>query len=140
MGRAPKRYYRKKAIPKAVREAVWVKYARNEFEIKCQTTWCPNRITAFTFQAGHNVPEVRGGATDVSNLVPICSRCNQSMGSQYTFDEWCKQFQTPTHTSSFSRWLHTPWRWLNPCLCPTRLATTTVVPEPVTCCTRPPIQ
>jgi hypothetical protein len=57
--------------------------------VKCHTTWCHNQITAYDFQAGHNVPESRGGATTLDNLVPICSRCNLSMGSQYTFDEWC---------------------------------------------------
>jgi hypothetical protein len=82
--------YKKKAIPKALREALWLKTCGKSFEVKCLTTWCQNRITAYDFQAGHNVPEVRGGATTLENLVPICSRCNLSMGSQYTFDEWCK--------------------------------------------------
>ena len=81
--------YKKGKIPKALREALWLKFSGKEFETKCQTTWCPNRITAYDFQAGHNVPESKGGATTLDNLVPICSRCNLSMGSQYTFSEWC---------------------------------------------------
>jgi hypothetical protein len=48
-------------------------------------------MTVFDFQCGHNVPESKKGKTDISNLVPICSRCNLSMGSQFTFTEWCKQ-------------------------------------------------
>lgn len=81
--------YRKKAIPKALREAMWLKRNGRVYEAKCATTWCPNKITVFTAQAGHNIPECKGGATTLQNLVPICSRCNQSMGSTYTFDEWC---------------------------------------------------
>lgn len=82
--------YKKKNIPKAVREALWIQYYPSKFRAKCQTTWCPNQITAFDFQAGHNIPESKGGATSLENLVPICSRCNSSMGNQYTFIEWCQ--------------------------------------------------
>ncbi len=81
--------YKKKKIPKAVREALWIEHFKNKFEGKCETSWCPNIITAYNFQAGHNIPESKGGATTLDNLVPICSRCNLSMGSQYTFTEWC---------------------------------------------------
>lgn len=42
----------------------------------------------YDFQAGHNTPESKGGATTLENLAPICSRCNLSMGSQYSIDEW----------------------------------------------------
>ena len=82
--------YRKKKIPKAVREALWIEHFKGKFEAKCKTTWCPNMITAYSFQAGHNIPECKGGATALENLVPICARCNLSVGSQYTFTEWCR--------------------------------------------------
>jgi hypothetical protein len=82
--------YRKKKIPKALREAVWLKYSGKEFETKCHTTWCPNRITAYDFQAGHMIPEKKGGPTTLENLIPLCSRCNLSMGHQYTYEEWCR--------------------------------------------------
>jgi len=82
--------YTKKPIPKALREAVWLQKNGRVFEAKCATTWCPNSITVFTAQAGHNIPESKGGPTTLQNLVPICSRCNQSMGNKCTFDEWCK--------------------------------------------------
>lgn len=81
--------YKKGKIPKALREALWLKWCGKSFEVKCHTTWCQNQITAYDFHAGHNIPESRGGATSLDNLVPICSRCNLSMGSQYTFDQWC---------------------------------------------------
>lgn len=62
------------------------------FEGKCKTTWCSNVITVFDYQCGHNVPESKGGETNIGNLVPICSRCNLSMGDTYTFDAWCSTF------------------------------------------------
>jgi hypothetical protein len=86
----PAKPYKKGKIPKALREALWLKHCGKSFEVKCHTTWCQNLITAYDFHAGHNIPECRGGATTLDNLVPICSRCNLSMGSQYTFTEWCR--------------------------------------------------
>lgn len=80
--------YKKKKIPKAVREALWISFHKGVFEAKCHTDWCPNMINAYNFQAGHNMPESKGGQTSIDNLVPICARCNLSMGNAYTFDEW----------------------------------------------------
>lgn len=80
--------YKKKPIPKALREQVWMQKAGHVFEIKCCVDWCENRINAYNFQAGHNIPESKGGKTSVENLVPICDRCNSSMGDRYTIDEW----------------------------------------------------
>jgi 5-methylcytosine-specific restriction endonuclease McrA len=75
-------------IPKALREQVWLTYVGRRYESKCMVRWCKNIMTVFDFHVGHDIPEVRGGATDISNLRPICSRCNLSMGSQYTIKEW----------------------------------------------------
>ena len=80
--------YKKRKIPAAIREAVWVKHCGRSFEHKCATTWCQNRITAFDFQCGHNIPESKGGTLALTNLYPLCSRCNVSMGDRYTIDEW----------------------------------------------------
>ncbi len=80
----------KKKIPKAIREQVWLVHVGKKYESKCSTSWCKNVITVFDFQCGHDVPEAKGGATEISNLVPICSRCNLSMGDDYTFKEWVK--------------------------------------------------
>jgi 5-methylcytosine-specific restriction endonuclease McrA len=81
---------RKQKIPVAIREAVWIKRCGKVFEHKCLTSWCPNTITVFDFQSGHNIPESKGGPVTVENLYPLCSRCNTSMGDRYTFDEWTK--------------------------------------------------
>lgn len=80
--------FRKKKIPKALREAVWLKRKGEVFRAKCDVPWCPNTITVFDYQCGHDIPESRGGATKLENLYPICSRCNLSMSNQYTLKEW----------------------------------------------------
>ena len=86
--------YHKKKIPQALREQVWLSNAGKVFEIKCKTSWCANRITIFDFQCGHNIPESKGGETTLENLLPICARCNSSMGNRYTLDEWSKIYST----------------------------------------------
>ncbi len=85
----------KEKIPKALREQVWISHVGKKFESKCVVRWCKNRITVFDFQSGHNIPESKGGATDISNLRPICSRCNSSMNDTYTIDEW-EELSKPT--------------------------------------------
>lgn len=86
------RQYKKKRIPRALREAVWIHHCGRTFEQGCRTPWCKNTINVFDFQTGHNIPESKGGATAIDNLVPLCSRCNLSMGNQYTFQEWSTRF------------------------------------------------
>ena len=81
--------YKKKAIPAALRQQVWILKMGKHFQGKCKTTWCSNQITVYTFEAGHNIPESKGGSTDIANLFTICRQCNMSMGNTFTFDEWC---------------------------------------------------
>jgi len=75
-------------IPKALREQVWLHYFGRKFEHKCYVRWCNNKINVFDFHAGHDIPESKGGVTVLENLRPICSRCNLSMGSKYSINEW----------------------------------------------------
>ena len=89
---------RKKPIPAALREQVWIVKMGRVFEGKCPVTWCQNNITVFDFQSGHNIPESRGGKTDLENLIPVCSRCNLSMGNEYTIDEWSRISELPVKT------------------------------------------
>ena len=97
---------RKDKIPIALREQVWIQQMGRTFEGKCPTAWCQNRITVFDFESGHNIPESKGGPTTLENLIPMCSRCNKSMGDRYTFDEWSMQ-----HTSANSAsQTQTGWR------------------------------
>ena len=88
MGKAP--------IPKALREQVWLLAMGQAFQGKCPTNWCTNKINVFDFHVGHKIPESKGGPTTIDNLIPICSRCNLSMGNQYTTDEWSEAFQKRT--------------------------------------------
>ncbi len=75
-------------IPKALREQVWITRFGKTFEHKCYIKWCSNIITVFDFEAGHNIPESKGGKSVIENLFPICSRCNKSMNNHYTIDEF----------------------------------------------------
>ncbi len=79
---------RKATIPKAIREQTWVKYIGKRYCSTCFVWWCKNTITVFDFQVGHNIPESKGGDLEISNLRPICSRCNSSMSDKYTIHEW----------------------------------------------------
>lgn len=80
---------KKQKIPLALREQVWILYlGETKFKHKCNVKWCENIITPFNFEVGHNIPESKGGATNIDNLRPICSKCNKSMGSQYSIDEF----------------------------------------------------
>lgn len=82
--------YKKQKIPKALREQVWLTNFGKKFEHKCFIPWCTNKINVFDYHVGHNIPESKGGQLCLENLKPICSRCNLSMGYQYTITEWMK--------------------------------------------------
>ena len=84
----PKTRRRKQKIPVAFREQIWFRDYGRSFEGKCPTKWCTNIINVFDFQSGHNIPESKGGPTVPDNLIPICARCNMSMGDRFTFTEW----------------------------------------------------
>ena len=83
-----KKPYRKENIPKAIREQCWIQSFGKSFEHKCYIKWCDNLINPFDFHVGHDVPESEGGTLDVTNLKPICARCNLSMSNNYTIQEW----------------------------------------------------
>jgi 5-methylcytosine-specific restriction endonuclease McrA len=78
----------RKAVPKALRQQVWLKYNGPTFNCKCQISWCENIITPFSFEVGHNIPHSKGGPATIDNLRPLCSSCNKSMGNNYTIDEF----------------------------------------------------
>lgn len=88
-----KEKYKKKPIPKAIREQVWITSFGRVFEHRCHINWCTNIINCFDFEAAHRIAEVKGGSTSVDNLVPCCSRCNKSMGSM-SIDEFDKMGQS----------------------------------------------
>jgi len=94
----PAEPYRKQKIPKALAEQVWITVIGYRFEGKCPVTWCKNTINVFDYECGHNIPESKGGKMTLDNLVPICGRCNRSMGDRYTIDEWTRKFAPPRQT------------------------------------------
>ena len=84
------RKVRKANIPKAIREQVWLKSFGKVYEKSCYVHWCDNIINVFEFHVGHDTPESKGGTLDITNLKPICARCNLSMSDNYTIQEWQK--------------------------------------------------
>ena len=83
----PKKY-KKKTIPKAIREQCWIQTFGEKFKTNCYIHWCKNEINVFNFHVGHDCPESKGGTLDISNLKPICSRCNLCMSNNYSIQEW----------------------------------------------------
>ena len=55
--------------------------------------WCSNNVNVFNFHVGHDIPESKGGTEDISNLKPICDRCNLSMGNQNTINKWNQKYK-----------------------------------------------
>lgn len=80
--------YKKKNIPKAIREQCWIQSFGEIFKHSCYINWCENEINVFDFHVGHDKPESKGGTLNINNLKPICARCNLSMSSNYSIQEW----------------------------------------------------
>lgn len=78
----PKPKNKKKTIPKNVRIDswnYWIGKANGESKCLC----CGIRdIGQNNFECGHIVSEAKGGAATITNLKPICSTCNKSMGTR----------------------------------------------------------
>ena len=75
----------KAKITKEMREQVWEAYMGNCAKGPCPV--CQKREIRMTdFSAGHIVAEAAGGATDASNLMPICSSCNVRMRTENLFE------------------------------------------------------
>ena len=97
--------YKKKNIPKSLKENVWVRWIGESYRAECHIEWCHNMITPFTFEAGHDVPESKGGQTCVENLRPICASCNKSMGDRYTIQEFSSLYAPKeVKSSQGNRW------------------------------------
>ena len=96
-----KNYKIKTQIPKKIKELVWDKYIsiRNGIGLCqcCQKT----EITQMSFQCGHIISENNGGKIDITNLAPICSLCNLSMGTR-NMDEFIKTHNLPFNEKIFN--------------------------------------
>jgi len=83
--------YKRKNIPKAVKEFVWKKYISETcLEGKC-FIGCGTVIQINKFEAGHVIAVANGGENTIENLRPICSLCNKSMGVM-NLNEFIKKF------------------------------------------------
>ncbi len=72
---------KKKAIPKALKRAVWDKYVGED--VGKTLCLCCNHvyIRQIEFHCGHVIAEAKGGETTIENMRPICAQCNLSMGT-----------------------------------------------------------
>jgi hypothetical protein len=90
--RRPKSTAPKKAtIPKKIREDAWNTHVgmnkKSALCICCRTS----EIDVFNFHAGHVKSEANGGVVNVENIRPVCSSCNQSMGTM-NMDEYVRTY------------------------------------------------
>ena len=70
---------KRRKIPKGLKDDVWEKYNGKRYNGKCYV--CEKPITSRNFDVGHNKAVTKGGKTRLSNLRPICRKCNSSMGT-----------------------------------------------------------
>jgi len=77
--------YKKKSIPANLRIKVWENYHGIVPEAECWVG-CGDKITFSTFHCGHVMAEKNGGPTILENLIPICQKCNSSMGTDHMFE------------------------------------------------------
>jgi hypothetical protein len=73
---------RRRPLPASVRDSVWNHYIGEDIN-KHRCLCCKKvLITNRQFQVGHVISVRDGGTDEISNLRPICSPCNHSMGTK----------------------------------------------------------
>lgn len=77
---------KKKTIPKKIKQLVWNKYIGADIGTGLCLCCKYTKISQMDFQCGHDISEKNGGKIIVSNLRPICSLCNSSMGTTNMFE------------------------------------------------------
>jgi hypothetical protein len=70
---------KRKNIPKEVKKDLWVRHFGKKYKGNCFV--CNKIIDTHNFEAGHVKSVAEGGSDNISNLKPICSGCNKSMGT-----------------------------------------------------------
>jgi 5-methylcytosine-specific restriction endonuclease McrA len=84
--------YKKKVIPKALKNKVWDKYIGIDIgQTKCLCCKITN-ISQLNFHCGHIISEKDGGELTMDNLKPICGSCNWSMGTM-NMDEFILKYK-----------------------------------------------
>lgn len=84
---------KRKALPKKVREDVWLRHNGEKFTAPCYC--CHKDVKITSFHCGHIKAYAQGGTDDVDNLVPLCHGCNLSMGDMNVHEYMTKYY--PQH-------------------------------------------
>jgi hypothetical protein len=87
--------YKKKSIPKILRNQSWDVYIGKEKGIG-NCFCCNAEIDSKHFECGHIIPACKGGPNTLENLRPICSLCNRSIGSKNMNDFIKKYMKKPS--------------------------------------------
>ena len=72
----------RKSFPKQVRFAVWESHCGRVYSHKCFVHYCSNIMKVSDFEVGHIVAHAKGGSDSLTNLLPICNKCNKGMGTK----------------------------------------------------------
>lgn len=87
--------YKKKAIPKRIKDITWNLWmGKEKGEAGCFV--CTETINSKHFDCGHVISEKKKGKTTPTNLRPICSACNKSMGTK-NMREFAREYGFSTH-------------------------------------------
>ena len=76
----------KEKIPATLRNVVWCNYIGSENTTGLCYCCGVERISKANFAVGHVKPEALGGTLHASNLRPVCTLCNSSMGKTDMYD------------------------------------------------------
>lgn len=82
---------KRKAIPPAVRKAVWERYIGKQHGLFHCLVCKAAEITQMTFEVAHVVSVAHHGDNSVHNLRPICGPCNRGMSSMH-MREYCERY------------------------------------------------
>lgn len=74
-----KKSHKRTSCPAPIREGCWRKYNGDSMDGECFV--CKKPISYTSFHCGHNRSVKDGGSWTIANTRPLCSQCNQSMGT-----------------------------------------------------------
>jgi len=80
---------KKEKIPATLRNVVWCNYMGRESTGKCYCCGV-EQISKANFAVGHVKAEAKGGSLHASNLRPVCTLCNSSMGKTDMYEFMAK--------------------------------------------------
>lgn len=74
-----KKHRSHRSIPSAIRYSVWRNY-HDKLDAYCPL--CISTVISIdNFDCGHIISHKNGGSENIDNLIPLCSKCNRSMGA-----------------------------------------------------------